>query len=187
MTRLTILCALRFILTAVSCFGVAGHAPGSDDPEQIARMIRSARPGDTVTLPAGTVELGDVTVPPQVSIKGAGYAKTILDATKFHSGLQVLENKDVQVSDLTIRHARGIGLRVSNSSGITVRRIRCLGNGVGVLFDGARDSRLENAVVAENRTGLVMVRSHKSVFVNCTAAHNGELAVSLTDNRNCAV
>src|SRR5262245_24152884 len=114
MTRKTILCAVRFILASVSGFCIASHVAGSDDAEQIARMIRSARPGDTVTLPAGTFELGDITVPPQVCIKGAGYAKTILDATKFHAGVQVLDNKDVEVSDLTIRHARGIGLRVAN-------------------------------------------------------------------------
>jgi hypothetical protein len=187
MTRLTILCALGPILTAASGLGVVGHAAGSAGAEQIAGMIRSARPGDTVTLPAGTFELGDVTVPPQVRIKGAGYAKTILDATRFHWGLQVLDNKDVQVSDLTIRNARGVGLRVARSSGVILRRVRSLGNSVGVLFDHALDSRLENAVVAENRTGLVMLGSDRSVFVNCTAAHNGELSASLTGNRGCAV
>ena len=67
------------------------HAAKGDEGQRLARLIRSAQPGDTVTLPAGTFALGDVTVPPQVSIKGAGYAKTILDARKFQAGLRILD------------------------------------------------------------------------------------------------
>jgi hypothetical protein len=163
------------------------HAAGGNDGQRLARLIRSAKPGDTVTLPAGTFALGDLTVPPQVSIKGAGYAKTILDANNFRVGLEIQDSKDIRVEDLTIKNARGVGLRVVNSSGVVIRRVRCLGNGVGVLFDRLSDSRLENAVVAANRTGLVMRRSARSVFVNCTAAHNGELSAGLTGNRGCAV
>src|SRR5262249_53995607 len=106
---------------------------------------------------------------------------------KFRVGLQIQDSKDIRLEDLTIRNARGVGLHVANSSRVVIRRVRSLGNGVGVLFDRLSDSRLENAVVAANRTGLVMRRSTRSVFVNCTAAHNGELSASLTGNRGCAV
>src|SRR5262245_13997624 len=167
--------AIAVFVTAWS-EGLAASGAGGEDAEQIARSIRSARPGDTVTLPAGTFALGDVVVPPKVSIKGAGYAKTILDARKFQAGLRLLDTRGVQVSDLTIRNASGPGLHVANSSDVVVRRVRSLGNGVGVLFDRASGSRLENVAVAENRTGMVMRGSDRSAFVNCTAANNGELS-----------
>jgi nitrous oxidase accessory protein NosD len=184
---------VRAVLAVAVCITSRGGswccAADSEAAERVARLIGligSAKPGETVTLPAGTFEVGDVIVPPRVSIRGAGDSRTILDASRFQSGLQVLDSKDVQVSDLTVRNAGGVGLRVANSSGVVVRRVRSLGNGVGVLFDHAAESRLENAVVAQNRTGLVMLRAERSVFVNCTAAHNGELAVSLTGTRGCA-
>src|SRR5436309_875217 len=47
----------------------------------LADAVAAAQPGDTIVLPAGLYEAG-IALPPRVSLRGAGYRKTILDARK---------------------------------------------------------------------------------------------------------
>ena len=69
--------------------------------KSLADAIASAEPGDTIVLPAGVFEAG-VTLPPRVSLRGAGYRKTILDARKAEVGLAIEGGEGAEIADLTV-------------------------------------------------------------------------------------
>src|SRR4051794_14105813 len=81
--------ALLGILMLASLAGCdrAPEVPASVEPpaplraKSLADAIAGAQPGDTIVLPTGTFE-GGIMLPPRVSLRGAGYRKTIVDARK---------------------------------------------------------------------------------------------------------
>lgn len=163
----------------------AARAAQTTDGAPLASKIAAAKPGATVKLPAGRFHLGNISIPPGVHVIGAGYGTTILDATGFDNGLMLKGGKSA-VSDLTVENASSAGIAVQGAADAGVSRVRVLGCGIGVILDGATTSRLENAIVAGNRTGIVMLRSAKSAIINCTASGNGNLSLSLGGNTDCA-
>lgn len=176
------------VLVAVSAMfcSVSKHA-SAQDAKSILQQIQTAKAGVTVTLPAGTFALGDITLPAGVSLKGAGYDKTILNASSFSNGIKILGNKNVAISDLTIKGARATGIVIEKSSEVRVVRVRSLSNSTGIILSAADGSRVENCVVAKNRVGVVCKGSNKTVIVNTTVANNDNLSLSALGNTDCAI
>ena len=64
-----------------------------------------------MTLPAGTYRLSNIRVPDGVSIQGAGYASTVIDASGGDGGLASLRGKSpARVSNLSVTGAAQYGL-----------------------------------------------------------------------------
>jgi hypothetical protein len=177
----TATCLAVVILACMNNFSFAA------DGKEIAAKITAAKSGETVQLPAGPIDVGDVVVPSGVSVVGAGYKQTILNATGFGDGLIVRDGHDVRIADLTIKGARGSALSVRKGSNIRIERVRLLDSATGLLLNDATDARAENVIAANNRVGVVVARGVKCAIVNCTIADNASLALSLTGDRDCAV
>jgi len=168
------------VLSAILC---AGDVAAQD----VAALLAAGKAGATVTLPAGTFAAGDLVVPAGVSVRGAGYGKTILDAAGHRVGLRVSGGEAITVSDFTLRGATAAALHVEGGTGLTAARLRLLDSGVGLRAEGVSGARFENLVIAGNGTGGVLRECQDSVFANCTAADNRDLAISLAGNRGGAV
>ncbi len=144
----------------------------------LAHAVAGARPGTTVQLVAGTYQ-GGVTLPPGVSLRGAGYARTIIDASGQPVGIDVAGGAKATIAELTVCGATRIDIAVHDSSGTVVRGVRTTGSINGVTFSNVNGGRMENVLSDGNRYGLVAGAGKHNVIVNCTAARNSSLGISL--------
>jgi hypothetical protein len=172
-------------LAMTGCGGRPGASSSSARTElepvrapSLADAVATARPGDVISLPAGTFE-GGITLPPGVSLRGAGPFRTILDARKFAIGLAVDGGRRAEVSDLTIRGASQTALLVQAGEETAVRRVRTSGSLNGVCFADVMRGRIENVVSDANRSGIVVSGGGDNVVVNCTMVRNASLGLSI--------
>jgi len=149
--------------------------------EDLPNRLKSARPGQTISLPAGEFH-GGVTLPAGVSLKGAGYGKTIIDASGAENGLRV-SGKDAVISDLTVRGATGANVFIDGATNVTLRRVRSMGGLMGVNLSNSKGCRVENVVADGNRYGIVLTGGEGNVVVNCTMAGNASLGLSLSSGK----
>lgn len=177
--------ARQFCVAAL--LSLMGTLPAHSQTAPDARLlIESAKAGQTVRLPAGTFAVAEIHVPSGVSVVGAGYQQTILDARGAANGLVVTGAKNT-LTGFTIRGARETGLKIDGAQGVTLRAVRATGNLTGAVLNRANNARLENCLLDANRTGLSLTRCATSVAVNCTVANNTALALGVADAREVAV
>src|SRR5687768_15172040 len=96
--------AFRFVVFGflmLSSLADVGHTDAA-----LKARIEAAKSGTTVKLPAGIVKLGDISIPVGVSLQGAGYNLTTIDATGFRNGLVIQGGRGATISDFTVRGAR---------------------------------------------------------------------------------
>ena len=177
---------IRKFLFAATCLWIAPQLANAQNAPDARRIIESAKPGARVLLPAGTFAIAETRVPPGVQIEGAGFQKTILDATGAPNGL-LIGGAKTAVSGLTIRGVRETGLKIENAQNVTIRGVRLTQNLTGAVISRAADVRLENCLLDANRTGLSLTNSQQSVAVNCTLADNTALALGIAGTQGVAV
>ena len=175
----------RFLFLFVSVFSTLIPSFAIEmDSADIQRQLVDMKPGATLTLPAGVIR-GSLTVPAGVSLRGAGYQSTIIDAVGEPEGILVapLQRKPITtgttISDLTIRDAQSADLAITSADKVNVRRVLLTGSILGVRLTDARDCRLENVVSARNRYGIVITGGQRNIVVNCTMADNASLGLSI--------
>ena len=173
MTHVSLHAAGVACLLLLAC-GMHAHAAGLS----LARAVAGARPGTTVTLVAGTYQ-GGVTLPPGVSLRGAGYGKTIIDASGQPVGIDVAGGAKAVLADLTVTGATRIDIAVHDATGTVVRGVRATASINGVIFTNVIGGRMENVLSDGNRYGLVAGAGTNNVIVNCTSARNSSLGISL--------
>ena len=110
--RCLLVCALLGLLGA-GCWAAS-----------VAELLTGAKAETVVKLPAGIFTVNALVIPPGVSVRGAGYGQTILDAAGARNGVIVTGNSGVTLSDLTIRSARETGLILRQSKDVTVRNVK---------------------------------------------------------------
>ena len=106
-------------LWVIACVGIAVSTRGAET--DLKALLAAAKSGQTVEIPAGVFR-GPAVLPAGVSLKGAGYAKTIIDAAGVVNGLVVSNGGNVVVSDLTVRNANEANLLVEGVEKVTLRR-----------------------------------------------------------------
>ncbi len=141
--------------------------------EDLTQRLAAAKPGRTVTLPAGEFR-GGVTIPPGVSLKGAGVDKTIIDA-----GIVMEGGSGATISDLTVRNAPGAGIAVRQAELVTIARVRVTGCANGFQFGDVKKGRIENCVSDRNSFGISISGGADCVVVNCTVTACPEVGLSI--------
>jgi Right handed beta helix region len=146
--------------------------------QPLSVLAKEARSGDRIVLGEGIFEAG-ITLPTGVSLIGAGFTKTMLDAKGSTIGLAIDGGSGIEIADLTIRNARQTNLSIKGSSDVNVRRIQASGGITGINLVGVTRGRVENSIVSGNRYGVVASGGEGVAIVNCTMVGNESLGLSL--------
>ena len=132
-----------------------------------------------MVLPAGEFR-GGVTVPVGVSLRGAGYGNTIIDAAGAENGLVIAGGHGAVLGDLTVRGATGANVLVEGAEQVIVRRVRATGGLIGISLQGSSAVRVENAISDGNRYGIMISGGDGNTVVNCTVTNNASMGLGFS-------
>jgi hypothetical protein len=183
---LRLLALASFALAAPSAALPAKDLPFKPGKKSLAQVVAEAKAGTTVVLPAGTFP-GGLTLPAGVSLRGAGYARTTLDAGSSPAGVAVKGTRGHRIEDLTIRTKGSSGLTAEKAGDVQVRRVRILGGALGVRWRDVTGGRVENVVIADAMVGVSLNRVRRVAVVNCTITNASAMGLGLVDARDSAV
>ena len=165
---------------------LAASAPSTPTPN-IKAMLAKAKAGQTIILPAGTFAAGDLAVPAGVTLRGAGYDKTILNAAAYKNGLIIGKGRGVTISDLCVRNARETGVLVSDAGDVVLSRLKIASNLTGLLVSNVTGGRLENLIIAKNRTGVSLTGNSRTLVANCSFVDNPSIALTVSKANRVAI
>jgi len=122
------------LLTAAAVIGCSAPAPEVRTWNSIEKSLQTqfitVADGDTINLPEGNFMFTKTLVmdgKKNVVIRGQGMDKTILswkNQTEGAQGLQVSNGVNIVLQDFSVEDAKGDNLKVNDTRGITLRRIR---------------------------------------------------------------
>lgn len=165
-----------FIALVVGLLGACLGQPGRTVENGImpvatdlSQLLAGAKPGQVVTVSAGRYR-GGIVLPPGVSLKGAGYQQTIIDAAGSDTGIAINGGQGASVTGLTVAGARVTGIAAVNANTLRVSGVRVTGSMVGLNIDNGQQPRVENVISDHNRFGIVLNHCTHGVVVNCTVA-----------------
>jgi hypothetical protein len=122
--------------------------------DHLAARLRQARLGTTVEVPPGIHTVGDLVLPPGVSLKGAGYESAIIEARGHTVGVLVRAGTEAAISDLTIRGAWERALMIRKGQGIMIRRVRLRGDVSGLVILTSWSHQVEWLGMTDSGLGL---------------------------------
>ncbi|MCF1437976.1 MAG: right-handed parallel beta-helix repeat-containing protein, partial [Shewanella sp.] len=118
---------------------------GDNLTTRIQEALINAQSGDVIVLPEGNFKIqstllfdgdvdGDGVFAKNITIKGYGMDKTILDFSEANSGdgIFVQNAVNIIIEDLAVNEAKNNGIKLKNTNGIILRR-------VATIWDGALD------------------------------------------------
>ncbi len=175
------------MLAAFAMPAVMSLSAATGDREALQAKLSAAKPGDVITLEARTYEAGDLTVPDGVSVRGAGFAKTALDAKGFKNGLLISGGSKAVLADFSVQNAGENGIAVKAAVQPTLSRLRLSSNLTGLLLESVDGGRVENVIINNNRTGAIIATSKSTSLVNASFVGNSAIALSISGNTNVAV
>ena len=170
------LATIMILFLAIRCFAA----------EDLQDRLAAAKPGQTIELPAGEFR-GGVILPEGISLKGAGFNKTTIDAAGSASGVTISGGKGIQVSDLTIRNAKGTGLAVSKAESLTLARVQVKECPIGFQINQVEKCRIENCIGYQDRFGISVSQSDNCEIINCTVVDCPEMGISLANSPHSVV
>ena len=149
-------------------------------------MVASAKPGQIVELPEGTLQ-GGATLPDGVSLKGAGYGKTLIDAKGCENGIVIKGGNGATVSGLTVRGAKGAGVAVLGGNSAKISRVRASGCATGFVVGKSDKVLIENCIADRNNYGIIINGGSECTVVNCTTSDCVEMGISLAATKNAVL
>lgn len=140
--------------------------------------LLEARPGDTIDLPAGTYRFArplSLDGTSRVTLRGAGMDRTILsfyDQQVGAEGLRITADS-VTIEDLTVQDTKGDCIKVQDSRGVTLRRVRTTWSGGPAATNGGY--------------GLYPVACHDVLIEQCEALHASDAGIYVGQSTNVVV
>ncbi len=119
-----------FLAIAWSCSAPEANRPWTSIERALQTQLITVGDGDTVDLPEGNFMFTrSLTMDGKsnVVIRGKGMDRTILswrNQQEGAQGLQVSNSRNIVLQDFSVEDAKGDNLKVSDTRGITIRRIR---------------------------------------------------------------
>jgi parallel beta-helix repeat protein len=191
MSRILIL-VLAGLLTACSDKGdtnvQSSSAPSVELPnmqKHLQSKFLNAKPGDVITIPAGTFEFQrSLSLKVDgVTVRGAGMDKTILNFKNQISGAEgiLVTANDFTIEDLAIEDAKGDALKINDGKNIVIRRVRTewtngpdTNNGAyGIYPVQTENTLIEGAIaIGASDAGIYVGQSRNVVVRDSRAEYN---------------
>ncbi len=147
--------------------------------------LSQARPGTTVAVPAGT-HRGAVTIPPGVTLRGAGMTATVLDTRGAPAGVTFAPGAGACLEDVTVITS-GTGVLAAEVGEVTIRRVLVREGMIGVQLRNVAKARVENGIIHGAHIGLTASGVTATTVVNNTLVDNDACALSLANVADTAV
>ncbi len=162
--------------------------PGPDAQTKAQEALILAEPGDVIEFSEGTFQFdGTLSLDGvnDVTIRGRGMEKTLLNFSKFRSGkggegLKVKGN-NFTIENLTIEDTPGDAIKLQDCNGLTIRRVRTWWTGGPATENGAyglypvlsTNVLIENCIAEGASDAGIYVGQSKQVIVrNCRTEQN---------------
>jgi len=181
MKTLTIL----VIALTTMAFTAPGATLDARSAAELTAALAKAKPGDTVRLVAGTYA-GTLTVPAGVTLRGAGYLKTILDVGAADTGV-TLAGDNAAVADLAVMTHGSMAIMGKDVKTISVAGVLVRGGAVAVFFQKVDGARIENCILDGAQTGVALNEVTGAAIVNNTLLHTDTTGISLAKVSGSAV
>lgn len=163
----------------------APSAEGADLQEKIQLQLLDAQPGEVITIPAGTFALnrGLTLTQDGVTIRGAGMNETVLSFAGQVAGAEglLVTGDNFTLQDLAIEDAKGDALKVNDTDGVTIQRVRVEWTGGPRTENGAyglypvqtSNVLIEDSVaIGASDAGIYVGQSKNVIVRNNTASEN---------------
>ncbi len=201
----------RWIVKAY--FTTAEEAPAKADaamvaPEEAAKAettpasmnyvqqeIDRAVPGGVVRLPAGTFP-GGITITKPVTLKGAGWAETIVELQGDEPAILIRGAQDVRLEDMHVRWSlKTTDARIEHPAAVAVRDARvtiarCRFQPIdrpretpyGVLVAGKSEASIEGCIATGFAYTIMFIDGANGRVVDCALGDAGHSVVTMHDN-----
>ena len=152
---------------------------------QLGAALAKAKPGDTVRLAAGAYAVTP-TLPAGVTLRGAGYAKTVLDVGAADAGV-TLGGDNASLTDLAVNTRGSMAITAQGVKGIGLSGILVRGGAVAAFLQKVDGARIENCIFDGAQTGVALDEVTGAAIVNNTLLHNDTTGISLSKVSGSAV
>jgi len=152
---------------------------------ELTAALAKAKPGDTVRLAPGTYA-GSPTIPAGVTLRGAGYLKTILDVGAADTGV-TLGGDNTSVADLAVNTLGNLAIMGKDVKGVSVSGVLVRGGAVAVFLQKVDGARVENCILDGAQTGVALNEVTGAAIVNNTLTHTDTTGISLAKVSQSAV
>ena len=185
--KITLLSCLIFLcalLAACSKTPAPAAAP-SEYQKHLQTQLISAKPGDVITIPAGTYDInrGLSLNVSGVTLRGEGMDKSILSFRNQVQGAEglLINASDFTIEDLAIEDTAGDGLKINEGRNIIIRRVRAewtngpdKKNGAYGIYPVQTENLLieECVAIAASDAGIYVGQSKNVVVRNNRAEFN---------------
>ncbi|MGK0221333.1 MAG: parallel beta-helix repeat protein [Limisphaerales bacterium] len=184
---------MRYLFPVLLSFFVSGctnepdiqAAPAMSFAEEFRLALETAKPGDVISVPAGTHQFDrSLTLNTDgVTIRGSGMDTTILSFKGQLAGAEGLSvsASDFTIEDLAIEDTVGDALKVNEGENIVIRRVRTewtngpdVNNGAYGIYPVQTTNTLveESVAIGASDAGIYVGQSQHVIVRNCRAEYN---------------
>ncbi len=151
--------------------------PGEDDQKTVQTALINVKPGDTLFFGEGKFKfIGSISLDvDSVVLKGKGHDKTIFSFTEQMEGAEGVKvtSDYFTIEDIGIEDTKGDGLKVSESNGVIIRRVR-------MEWTNGADS-------SNGSYGLYPVSSKNILMEDCIARGASDAGVYVGQSENAVL
>jgi len=194
------ICLTGLALVLVSCSEHEAEAPTNTDfQEALQLQLLDAQPGDVIEIPAGHYALNRSLSLTQdgVTIRGAGMDETVLSYKGQVAGAEglLVTGDDFLIEDLSIEDTVGDALKVNESDGVTIRRVRVAWTGGPKTENGAygfypvqtSNVLIEDSVAVGASDAGIYVGQSNNVIVRNNRAEENVAGIEIENTQNADV
>ncbi|WP_430462231.1 parallel beta-helix domain-containing protein [Thalassolituus sp. LLYu03] len=197
----------------VICIGSAKDLSSETVAEELITALNTAQTGDTIVLPQGRYEisseltfdgngsLGQVGMVTDLTIRGAGMAKTILDFDAATSGgdkadgFFISNTEDIVLEDFGVYEAPNNAIKLKKTDGIVLRRVATVWetdyqatNGAYGLYPVETSNVLiEDCYVKGSADAGVYVGQSENIVVRNNIAEKNVAGIEIENSKNADV
>lgn len=186
-------------LAACGPGGGSAARPNTSYQETLIQQLIDAKPGEVITIPAGTyaIDRGLSLDVDGVTLRGAGMDKTVLTFKGQTAGAEglLVNASNFTIEDLAIEDAKGDGLKVNEGENIVIRRVRAEWTGGPRTSNGAygiypvqvRNLLIEECVAIGASDAGIYVGQSNTVVVRRNRAEFNVAGIEIENTQNADV